>query len=223
MNDDPCCYPGTNVLRNDLGIRDADQLEVAERVITRARMREPLQESAAITPEGYRAMHWHIFRDVYPWAGELRTVNLEKLVTPAKTVEFQPGHLVAVNMKRVFHELRDDGNLRGLDANAFSHRAAVYLEDLNRIHPFREGNGRAQRLYLEHLADQAGHTLKRSLIDRDRWIEGSIQSFGQPIDGNHEVMADLVRRALVGGRENDRADAGKKGLTRPARPRGRSR
>lgn len=197
MNDDPYVYPGTFVLKNKFGIRDAAQLDVAERVITRARMREPMPVPPAMTPDGYRAIHKHLFRDVYFWAGAFRTVNLEKLVTKNKTVEFAPGYLVPVNMTRIFGELKADDYLRGLDGDTFAFRAAVYMEDLNRTHPFREGNGRVQRVFLDHLTAQAGHTLDRSRIDPKKWMAGSVQSFGQGPQGNHDIMTRVIREVMT--------------------------
>lgn len=223
MSDDPYVYPDTNVLKNKLGIRDAAQLEAAERVITRARMREPMQETPSMTPEVYQYIHRHIFQDVYPWAGEFRTVNLQKLVTQQNTVEFEPGILVSVHMKRIFAELKRDSYLRGLDQGIFAFRAAVYLEDLNRIHPFREGNGRAQRVFLEHLAAQAGHALDRARIDPIKWMKGSIQSFGQGPQGNHEIMTGVIREAMTPGRDQDRGGGDTPAFPRKTPPRGRSR
>ena len=222
MNDDPYVYPGTSVLKNKFGIKDAAQLEVAERVITRARMREPMQVPPAMTPSGYQTIHRHIFRDVYLWAGELRTVNLEKIVTSQKTVAFEPGLLVPVNMKRIFGELKVDGYLRDLDKDIFAFRAAVYLEDLNRTHPFREGNGRVGRVFLELLAAQAGHALDRSRIDPQKWMEGSVQSFGQGPQVNHDIMTGVIREAMNADRDGERAGDSQEFAPKPP-PRGRRR
>lgn len=197
MNGDPYLYPGTLTLRNRYGIRDPDQLETAERVLSRFAMRAPLDPPPDMAPEGLAQIHRHIFGRIYPWAGEFRTVNLEKIVTESRTVEFERGPLVAPNVRRLFGELRDDNYLRGLDAGTFAYRAAVYMEDLNFIHPFREGNGRAQRLFLECLARQAGHNLDLSLIDERGWMDGAIQSHRQPIDGAHDIMTRTIERALT--------------------------
>lgn len=151
-----------------------------------------------MTPEGLQQIHRHIFGRIYPWAGELRTINLEKLVTAGKTVEFERGPLVRPNAQRFFAELQDDNYLRGLDAKTFAYRAAVYMEDLNFIHPFREGNGRAQRVFLEYLARHAGHDLDQGRIDERAWLRGSIQSYRQPIDGAHDIMTRTIAQALAG-------------------------
>jgi cell filamentation protein len=68
---DPYVYPGTNVLINKEGIRDKAELDQFERVMTAVRLREGVPE-VALTTDGYRAIHRHIFQEVYRWAGEFR-------------------------------------------------------------------------------------------------------------------------------------------------------
>jgi cell filamentation protein len=207
MSGDPYLYPGTQTLRNNYGIRDADELDRAERLISRAAMRAPLLPPAEMTPEGLQRIHRHIFGRIYPWGGEFRTINLQKIVTDDKTVAFERGHLVKPAIARFFGELREDNYLRGLDASTFAYRAAaVYVEDLNFIHPFREGNGRASRAFLEQLARQAGHELDQSRIDSDGWMQGAVQSYRQPVDGTHELMTATIAAALTGPSDHGRED-----------------
>jgi cell filamentation protein len=74
---DPYVYPGTQVLINKEDIRDAEELAVFERVMSAQRMSEQLP-AVEISAAGYRALHRHLFQDVYEWAGEPRTVALAK-------------------------------------------------------------------------------------------------------------------------------------------------
>lgn len=62
-------WPGAEILRNKLGIRDADELEAVERQLTRQRLREA-PPPAPLTPAGYCALHRHIFQDLYDWWNE---------------------------------------------------------------------------------------------------------------------------------------------------------
>ena len=94
---------------------------------------------------GYRALHHHIFQDVYDWAGEYRTVNI------AKTHLFCLAPFIEKEMGRQFRELNAENNLQRLDMDTFADRAAHHIIELNAIHPFREGNGRTNRLFLEVL------------------------------------------------------------------------
>ena len=69
------------------------------------------------------------------------------------------------------------GYLKGLDAVAFSTRAAYYLGEINALHPFREGNGRAQREFINHLAFRNGYFIEWKNISQQDMIQASIESF----------------------------------------------
>lgn len=104
-----------------------------------------------------RAIHRYLFSLVYGWAGELRTVDIRKNTEGA-------GYFVPVSMIEraagfVAQELREDDYLRGLDRQTFIARLAHHYDQLNYIHPFREGNGRTQRLFWDRVARDAGWQL----------------------------------------------------------------
>jgi len=177
--EDPYCYPGTNVLRNKLGIRDADQLEAFEEEISKQRAAEPLP-SGRLSATHYRVIHHHLFQDVYIWAGQLRRVRIAK----GGSMFAYPEHIPA-EMQRVFGWLRDQGTLRGRDAAAFAVGAAHFLAELNAIHPFRDGNGRTQLIFLALLADQAGQPLDLTRLEPGRFLAAMIASF----QGNEAPLA----------------------------------
>lgn len=148
---DPYCYPDSTVLINKLGFRDQARLDAFEAEITAQRAIEPL-------PAGrlsyYRAIHRHLFQDVYAWAGKVRRVRISK----EGSAFCYPEHIER-EMQRLFAELRKQRLLRGLKAGEFAAQAAHVLAELNAIHPFREGNGRTQLSFLKVLAEEAGHPL----------------------------------------------------------------
>ena len=74
---DPYCYPGTNVLINRLGTRNQAELDAFEAEMTSDRATEPLP-TGRLSYSHYRAIHRHLFQDVYPWAGRIRTVRIAK-------------------------------------------------------------------------------------------------------------------------------------------------
>lgn len=80
ISDTIYCYPGSNVLKNKLNIRDADTLENAERELTAIRISElkinPIYGHFDL--EHLKNIHRYIFQDVYDWAGELRRVRITK-------------------------------------------------------------------------------------------------------------------------------------------------
>lgn len=184
---DPYVYPGTDVLINKRNIRNADTLECFERTMSRRRMREPLQE-IPLTYEGYKAIHKHIFQDVFHWAGKPRTVSLTKGGT-----FFGPPDHVDTEMQKRFELIARESKLKGMRRAEFAKRAAEHIGEINAIHPFREGNGRAQRQFLKLLAQQAGHKLDLKRIMPEAWHYASVQGF----HGKHDAMEKVIRSAIV--------------------------
>jgi hypothetical protein len=75
--DDPYCYPGTSVLKNRLDLRTQGELDQFEAMITAQRAAEPLP-AGDLDYDHYRAIHHHLFQDVFEWAGEVRSVRITK-------------------------------------------------------------------------------------------------------------------------------------------------
>lgn len=143
MSDDPYVYPGTDVLRNMRGIRNCDGLEEFETRLTflRGLQLASRQLAGEYDLSHLQAFHRYLFAGLYEWAGELRTVVL------AKTDLFcLPEHIESYGAE-IFGELAEEDRLRGLDREPFIGRLAHYLGDVNALHPFRDGNGRAQRAF----------------------------------------------------------------------------
>lgn len=186
MAEDPYVYPGTAVLRNVRGIRDPDELRRVETSITYF---HGLRLASQRPPGGYdlkhlQAFHRELFGDLYPWAGELRTVGI------AKTDPFcLPQHLESF-ADGVFRALERDQHLRGLEQQQFVERAAHYLGEVNALHPFREGNGRAQRAFFSQLARDAGYRLRWGDVEPARNVEASIASLrGDPLPLRELLLA----------------------------------
>ena len=74
---DDYCYPNSTVLKNKLDLTDADELEAFEAEVSDARADEELPAGDLDFPH-FKAVHRHLFQDVYDWAGEIRTVRMSK-------------------------------------------------------------------------------------------------------------------------------------------------
>jgi cell filamentation protein len=96
-------------------------------------------------------------------------------------------------LTRQFTGLRQEDFLKGLDTDRFALRAAVYVNEINAAHPFIEGNGRTQRVWLRLLAECAGHVLLLKSEDGARWYEASRIGFEE---GDSTPMAALIRDGL---------------------------
>jgi cell filamentation protein len=89
--------------------------------------------------------------------------------------------------------LDNEDYLKGLDLAAFSERAAHYLGEINALHPFREGNGRAQREFINHLAYKNGYSIEWTSVSQDAFIQASIESFHK---GDNSKFAAFIRDNL---------------------------
>lgn len=184
MNADPYVYPGTDVLRNTRGIRDAAELRVVEADLTRVRA---VRIAAEPIPGGYdlshlRRFHRALFGGLYDWAGELRTVTIAK-----DDLFCLPQHLESY-AGDIFERLARDRHLRCLPRGAFINRLAHHVANVNALHPFRDGNGRAQRAFFGQLAVEAGYDLRWQLTTSAANVAAAIAAMG----GDEHPLRDLL-------------------------------
>jgi cell filamentation protein len=156
---DPYIDPATGLLANLVGASTQGDLAVAEADLVTARWVTLADQR--IKPTGdlveLRAIHRHLFQDVYAWAGQLRTVDIRKNVEGGEF--FVPVSIIERAAGFVAGELAEDHYLRGMVRGQFIARLAHHYDQLNYIHPFREGNGRAQRAFWDRVARDAGWRL----------------------------------------------------------------
>lgn len=191
MPGDPYSDPVTGVLYNKLGLGTAAELEAAEREITHAAL--ILLDESPVFPSydlpHLREIHKRIFGDIYEWAGQIRTVAI------AKGAMFCLPQYIDSSASIIFGELHDEDCLRGLPRDAFVERLAHYLGEVNALHPFREGNGRAQRAFFGQLARNAGFTLAWQHLDPARNVEASAAIMRGDPEPMREMLDSLVRES----------------------------
>lgn len=189
---DPYVYPGTNVLKNLRDIRELEKLAEFEAIATVRRLVE-LERSAVggkFDMAHLRSIHRHIFQDVYPWAGEIRTVNISR----SGQFPFAFSDRIAGCLETLFSALANERFLDGLAAGKFCNRAAFYMGELNAIPPFRDGNGRTQREFIRQLARRNGFSLDWTRVTRDQMGEASKLSFQR---GDNSGLEEILVRAAV--------------------------
>ena len=184
---DPYLYPGSSVLLNRFEITEAARLDYVERELVTQRIAEGAP-TGGFGLAHLRAIHRHLFQDLYAWAGELRTVEISK-----DGHQFQFRQFIETGMADIHRRLEKADFLRGLSGNAFAEAAGPIIGDVNYVHPFRDGNGRAQLQYLEQLAAQAGHPIDLARIDPARWLEASRSSH----DGDYGPMIEEIARTFA--------------------------
>jgi cell filamentation protein len=157
---DPYIDPEFGILRNKFGITDQESLDRVEAnaVSTRSILLQLNPLKGNFDSEHRKAIHSYLFRDVYAWAGQFRTIPLAKAedVRGGRIVRFTPPDLIERELKHVFDELANNHFLEALPRREFARKIAALFSEINRIHPFREGNGRAQRQFVRQLADSLG-------------------------------------------------------------------
>jgi cell filamentation protein len=189
LADDPYTYPGTDTLRNRLGITDDKTLMEAERRLTLARGAEAARLTFPATADGYRALHRHLFQDLYDWAGQDRTVNIAKGGSSFAHVPY-----IARELDKRFADTRAGDALKGLARDEFFDRLGNHINEINAIHPFREGNGRTMRHHAAQLARDAGHPIRIASIDKTAWMDASRHGF---LTGDHRPMAAVLAEAAI--------------------------
>ncbi len=185
-HDDPYCYPGTAILRNRFDLRDTATLEALETELTSARAEEPLPDGA-LNAAHFKAVHHHLFQDIYEWAGDIRTIRISK-----GDSHFCYPEYVDTELSKLFKWFASSDHLRGLCVDDFVEKAASLLASLNVIHPFREGNGRTQLSFLLMVAENAGHSLDFVDLDPAAMLSAMIKSFY----GDEGPLSELLRSCI---------------------------
>lgn len=144
--------PGTTVLRNRVGARTAEALESAENDLVEARIIELRDDPSQVGDRSYdlahlRAIHRHLFQDVYDWAGEIRTVGVAK-----GNESFCPPLNIAQPMHHVAAEVYRLKRLKLVAPTELAKTIAYLYDYVNYAHPFREGNGRSTREFFDSTA-----------------------------------------------------------------------
>lgn len=185
---DPYLDPKTGILANKVGARTAIELHAAEHDLAIARTiqldHRPI--GGKFDLDHLCAIHRHLFQDVYPFAGQLRTVNIHKMNDPEHGFSSVEGFGTA--QTSVFGEIREEEFLRGFPRDRFVDRLAYHFDAINNLHPFREGNGRAQRAFVNALARQAGYRIDWTAVSAEGNVDASREG--------EEALETLFDRAV---------------------------
>lgn len=150
------CYPGTDILINKENIRNFSELTKFESIVSTKRLNELILKPIRgyFDMEHLKKIHYHLFQDVYPFAGQIRTEDINKDGFPFAKYEH-----VESQGKSIINKLHQDKCLKETSIDVFSEKASYYMAEINVLHPFREGNGRTQREFIRNLASDAGYLL----------------------------------------------------------------
>ncbi len=188
---DPYLDSTTGVLSNRIGARTEQELEAREAafVAARAYELEILPEAGKFDLAHLQRIHARVFQDVYDWAGQLRTVEIVK-----GTTVFARRGAIGSAAAQLFRALAAEDHLAGLETQYFSARAGYYLGEINVLHPFRDGNGRAQRMFISQIAALSDYSINWERVSRPTMLRASIEAY----NGDSGAMAALIHENLIG-------------------------
>lgn len=185
------CYPGTSCLINKFDIRNEKQLAFVESRIVIGKTEElhknPFFGNFDFTH--YKAIHRFLFEDIYDWAGVIRTIDMSK-----KGTNFTKASQIEEMAGRIFGRLNRMNNYVGLDHNSFVDEITDFYCSTNMLHPFREGNGRTQRSFLQQLVQNAGYEVSFAMMDPDELMIATIQAANGVIDNLHSILMKHINR-----------------------------
>ena len=184
------CYPGTNVLKNKLGIKDDNSLTNAEREITSIKMLI-LYNDPISTDYSFNTLcniHKTIFEDIYEWAGQIRHGDF---FSKGNSI-FCRGQFITENANRIIDNLQKEKFLKGYRKTEFIEKIAYYMGEVNALHPFRDGNGRSSREYFRQLSLNANFILDFSKTKKEKLLSADIEAF----NGKYESLIEILNKSI---------------------------
>ncbi len=167
------CYEGTTCLINKFGIKDDKQLLIIEGQITFAKgselERNPIKGNFDF--EHYKAIHKYLFDDIYEWAGKIRNVDMSK-----KGTSFAKANEIEMLAKACFSRLKSENYFKDQAFDKYIDNIVDFYCVTNMLHPFREGNGRTQRIFISQLIRYNGYEIDFSRINTDDLMSATIQA-----------------------------------------------
>lgn len=191
---DPYFDESIGELRNLLGARSAEELHEREPQIVFANEFElgTLSIPRSNDLEEVLLIHKQLFKGVYDWAGKIRTVDIRKNNQGSEF--FLIVSKIPDGASYVFTELAKENHLIGLDGESFIKRLTYYYDQLNFIHPFREGNGRTQRIFWSRVARDAGYRIDWDAIVGDENNEACrLAAEDMNLSGLEAMFSKIVR------------------------------
>ncbi|SCX31825.1 cell filamentation protein [Ruminococcaceae bacterium P7] len=187
------CYEGTTCLINKYNIRDESKLAELEAMITLAITSEMEQVALkdGFNENDYKAIHRQLFDTLYTWAGEYRTIDISK-----KGTAFAKHDEIPELLMNCFKRLKAMDFFRGLPFDDFIDEIVDIYCTTNYIHPFREGNGRTQRVFLSQLIHYNGYEIHFSKIDTDELMLGTIHAAHGVVDYLRDIFKEHIKPTL---------------------------
>ncbi len=184
------CYPDTTVLINKFGIKDQEELSKAESYIVTAYSAsiESDLRFENVTFDFYKKIHKTLFGELYDWAGKTRNINISKKGTVFCDFE----SIESIGTAK-FNRLKSMNYLKNLNRSDFVDEITELYNDLNMLHPFREGNGRTLKLFITLLIRNAGYDINFSDCDGDFLMIATIQAAQGSLTQLNSFFSQIIK------------------------------
>lgn len=184
------CYTNTTCLINKFDIKDERKLSEIEAEITfaKAAVLESTPIDSPLNFEFYKSIHRFLFEDLYDWAGELRKVDISK-----KGTSFCSVNELENLCKSCFNRLKKENYLKGISKEKFVEEIVDFYQTTNFLHPFREGNGRTQRIFISKLIKFNGYEFNFSNINPDLLMIATIKAANGVTDDLYNIFNNEIK------------------------------
>lgn len=184
------CYPGTAVLINKFGLKEQNKLDIVERQIVLLKGAE-IERNAVfknVDFNYYKGIHRQLFEDIYDWAGKVRTINISK----KGTVFCKYDKIEKIGQLK-FKRLIGLSYLNNMDEISFFNELTELYNELNMLHPFREGNGRTLRLFITLLVRNTGRDISFADCDNDLLMIATIKAAQGDLSLLKSIFESIVK------------------------------
>lgn len=179
-------YKGTDVLVNKLDIKDEKKLEKYERKMVAFKLAtiNEVEFPKVFDEKRLKFIHSYLFCDVYDFAGMYRLENIIK-----ENFVFSQYEYIEENLKSVMSKINLE-EFKKMNLDEFIKMISYLMTELNVIHPFREGNGRAIREFIRELMLECGYEIDFSKIEYDEVIKASKEAI---LDDTYQI--ELLKKS----------------------------
>ena len=186
--DDPYTYKGTEVLVNKFGIRDKSELSKKERIVVGST--ENKISKMDFSSSGFKKLHNELFGDLYEWADKTRTVNLSN-----GNAIFAPMRFLEEGLNTEFQKIQSNINNKDkFSDEQWINKAGDHFGEIIFIHPFREGNGRTTRKFINLFLKEKGLNLNWDEVNKDEYYKASLLAINK---ADNSLIKELFLKHII--------------------------
>lgn len=207
---DPYLYQNTEILVNKFNIRNNDELNSLEADFTSSRLKDIIQYGIPgnFNLEHLLTFHYTIFQDIYNWAGQIRTINIEKSepVLGGISIEYSKFENIESDIASILSEMKST-KWDMLDIEETAVTFSKHIASLWKVHPFREGNTRTIITFCCHYAENQGFPLDTDLLkDNSDYVRNALVAASSMFHdlgdkSNPEYLIRIIKDAIKRGKK----------------------